>query len=297
MSPVLWHAGHAPSPGGFWLSWYFDPEPTVVLLTMTTLYLIGSRRLALEAPNAAYPTWRKVAYLSGIASLVLALLSPIAAYGERLFFIHMIQHMLLLMIAPPLLLLGAPMLPMLWALPRGWRRRLTRLIKPGSPLQRAGNALTTPWVAVMLYVATVAIWHLPKFYDAAQGRTLAHDIEHLMFFGTAMLYWWPVVHPARGRRRLSFGFAVPYLVPPFAEGTLIGIYLTFLGQPIYETYQFTDQPWGFSALSDQQLAGLLMWVPGGMLFLVPLIGILSQIVRDEEQNATRPRPKPHSSTP
>lgn len=197
---------------------------------------------------------------------------------------HMIQHLLLLLIAPPLLLLGKPLAPILWGLPARGRQMLGRAMRPGRALARLGHILTTPLFAGAAFVITVAVWHIPVFYDAAQGRTITHDLEHLMFFGTALLYWWPVIHPAGGRRRLSFGLALPYLLPPFLESMLIGVLLTFADRPLYGTYAEMEMPWGLTVVTDQQLGGLIMWIPGGMLFLVPLIGLLMALLRDEERS-------------
>lgn len=215
--------------------------------------------------------------------MVMALLSPIAIYSERLFFMHMVQHLLLLLIAPPLLLMGAPLVPSLWGLPTSLRRAVGRRLGPRGSLARLGHVLTVPGVAIALYVGTIAVWHVPAFYDAAQGRTFTHDIEHSAFFGTALLYWWPIIHPSGGRRRLSVGRAIPYLLPPFLEGMLIGALITFADRPIYRTYAEMESTWGLSALDDQELGGLIMWVPGGMLFLIPLIGLLAVLLRDEGQ--------------
>jgi len=160
-------------------------------------------------------------------------------------------------------------------------------MRPGHPLARIGHGLTQPVVAVVLYVGSVAIWHIPALYDAAQGRTFTHDLEHLMFYGTAFLYWWPIIHPAQGRRRLSYAMAIPYLLPPFLEGMLIGVLLTFTSRPLYQTYIGLDTSpiWGLSALDDQQLGGLIMWVPGGLFFLIPLLGLLIRLLNQEDREA------------
>jgi putative membrane protein len=236
---------------------------------------------------------RAAAFFAGIIAVALALLSPIAVYSERLFFMHMIQHLLLLLVAPPLLLLGRPLVPSLWGLPAPWRVRVGQELVPGRPLARLGHLLTTPLVAVAAFVITLAVWHIPDFYDAAQGRSVTHDLEHLMFFGTALLYWWPVIHPAGGRRRLSYGRALPYLLPPFLESIVIGVLLTFAERPLYRTYADVAMPWGFTVVNDQQLGGLIMWIPGGMFFLIPLIGLLMALLRQEDARDT----SPHASVP
>ena len=292
---ILLSSGHAISPRGFWYSWPVEPLPVLGLFLALALYVIGWKRLALATPTLV-PRWRWWCYLAGITAIAVALLSPIAAYSEELFSMHMVQHLLLLLIAPPLLLLGAPLLPVLWALPRTTRRVVARRMAPGHPLHGIGHALTTPGVAVALYVMTVAIWHVPAMYDAAQGRTITHDLEHLMFFGTAMLYWWPIIHPSQGRRRLSYGLALPYLLPPFAEGMLIGALLTFSSVPLYATYQGLDTSpiWGLSSIDDQQLGGLIMWVPGGLFFLIPIIGMLVKLLNQEPDQPYHRTGKPPS---
>lgn len=278
--------GHSELTGPFWTAWPQEPLLLVSLGAVAALYWLGWVRLARVADGGAVSNARAAAFLSGVVALAAALLSPIAVYSERLFFVHMIQHLLLLLVAPPLLLLGKPLAPILWGLPGPWRRRIGRLLVPGRPLARLGHVLTMPIVAMTAFVVTIAIWHVPVFYDAAQGRTFTHDLEHLMFFGTALLYWWPVIHPAGGRRRLSYAQALPYLLPPFLESMLIGVLLTFADRPFYRTYAELAMPWGFTPVTDQQLGGLIMWVPGGMFFMIPLIGLLAALLRDEERSAS-----------
>jgi putative membrane protein len=286
LNAVLLAPGHGELTGPFWSAWPVEPVLLVSLTAIACLYWLGWSRLSRVAGGIAVSTSRAAAFITGLAAMAVALLSPVAVYSERLFFMHMIQHLLLLLIAPPLLLLGKPLVPMLWGLPSSWRRRVGQMLGPGHVLARLGDTLTMPLVAASAFVITIAVWHIPVFYDAAQGRTPTHDLEHLMFFGTALLYWWPVIHPAGGRRRLSYGLAVPYLLPPFLESMVIGVLLTFADRPLYRTYAEMEMPWGFSVVSDQQLGGLIMWIPGGMLFLIPLIGLLTAVLRNEERSVS-----------
>lgn len=288
MQLLLLSGGHANPSGAFWRSWPSEPMLVVGLGLAAGLYWLGWARLRRSTARTVLPAWRAWCFGGGIAAMAAALLSPVAVYSERLFFMHMIQHLLLLLIAPPLLLMGAPLVPSLWGLPASLRRVAGRRLGPRGALARIGHVLTLPAVAVALYVGTIAVWHIPAFYDAAQGRTITHDIEHAAFFGTALLYWWPIIHPSGGRRRLSVGRAIPYLLPPFLEGMLIGALITFADRPIYRTYAEMEPTWGMSALDDQELGGLIMWVPGGMLFLIPLLGLLTVLLRDEERAPQRP---------
>jgi putative membrane protein len=283
MSRALAAPGHYDPSVPFWAAWPSEPVLLLAVAFGAALYAIGWFNLRERAGKPVYPAWRAWCFAAGMAALGTALLSPVAVYAEQLFFMHMIQHLLLLLIAPPLLWLGKPLVPVISGLPARVRLPVARRIGPGSVWARVGHVLTMPGVAVALYVGSVAIWHIPQFYDAAQGRTLTHDIEHLAFFVPALLYWWPIVHPSGGRRRLSVGRAIPYLLPPFLEGIIIGAMISFADRPLYETYREMEPTWGFSTVGDQQLGGLIMWVPGGMLFLIPLIGLLVTLLRQEER--------------
>jgi putative membrane protein len=235
------------------------------------LYAAGSWRLRRRGRGRAAPApWRAACYAAGLAAIALAAFSPIAAYSERLFSAHMVQHLLLAMVAPPLLWLGAPLVPSLWGLPRSFRRGLGRLFTSGHPVRRAFGLLARPAVAGLLYVSNLALWHVPALYDAAQGPTLVHDLEHALFLGTALLYWWPVIHPTGGRRPLGYGATLLYLVPPMLEGDLIGALLSFAQSPLYATYAALPGADAQSVVADQRLGGLVMWVGGGLFWLAPM---------------------------
>jgi putative membrane protein len=262
-----------------WWSW--EPSIAFCLVLAVGFYAGGWRRLRARGV-VPFAAWRGWCYGGGILVLVLALFSPIATLDGVLFSAHMVQHLLLVQVAVPLLWLGAPLLPILWAFPLPRRRALGRLFIHGHPVQRVFHGLTKPVVAATLHLGALAFWHVPRFYDAAQGQTLVHGLEHATFIGTALLYWWPVIHPSGGRRRLGYGAAILYLVPLLLLENLIGALLTFADRSLYATYRDGPELWGFSPLADQQLAGLIMWVPGGLLLLVPIFVLLSAEQRREE---------------
>ncbi len=256
-----------PQPGSLSL----PPAVLAGLALAAGLYAVGWHRLGRRGRGRARPAaWRAGCYAAGLAALAAATLPPIASDGERLFFVHMIQHLLLAMLAPPLLWLGAPLVPSLWGAPRGLRRRVGRLLVARHPVRRTFRLLTQPGVASVLYLSTLAGWHLPALYDAAQGPTLTHDLEHAAFLGTALLYWWPVIYPIGGRRPLPYGATLLYLVPPMLVGDLIGAVLTFAQWPLYAAYAFVGRADASSAVADQQLGGLIMWIGGGLLWLVAM---------------------------
>ena len=268
----------------FLTAWSFDPPMLLGLALAALLYVRGWRILQRRGQkHGGLAPWRAWCFAGGLGSLTLALVSPIDTYGSYFFFMHMIQHLLLLVAAPPLIWLGAPVLPWLWGLPADERRGVARLLSPRGPLHAVFHLLSSPGVAAGLYLGSIAFWHVPVFYDAAQGQTVVHYLEHITFFGTGLLYWWQIVHPAGGRRRLGFGLAVFYLIPPMLEGNLIGALISFAGEPIYRTYQLAPRVWGLTVLEDQQLGGLIMWVPGGMLWIIPIFVALGLFMSAEEK--------------
>jgi cytochrome c oxidase assembly factor CtaG len=210
---------------------------------------------------------RLAASVGGWLSLVVALSSPFDRLAHMSFAAHMSQHLLLIACAAPLLLLADPFAPLCWALPRVIRARAGRLLGTGAPLRALWRALTAVAVAWLAHVAALWVWHLPGAYDAAVGDRLVHDVEHLVFFGTAVLFWWPIVNPAP-RLRTPTGYAtrVVYLVLAALQGALLGLLLTMSPATWYRAYPNAE---------DQSLGGLIMWGFGGavdMLAVLILVG-------------------------
>jgi cytochrome c oxidase assembly factor CtaG len=267
------------------LAWTFDPTVIVGLLLAAGLYWRGLARMR-RMRAAGFAAWRPWAFGAGLAILAIALLSPIATYDGHLFALHMTQHLMIAVAAPPLLLLGAPLVPFLWGLPTTERRGLGRLLVPGRPLHVVLHALTTPWLAVVVFLVTLSVWHVPALYDAAQGRSAAHVLEHALLIGTGMLFWWPIVHPSGGQRRLGYGIGIAYVFAAALQSNAVGALLTFAGRPLYQTYIDAPRISPLSPLEDQQLGGLIMWVPGGMFWLLPLFVLLALFLRDEDRRQT-----------
>jgi cytochrome c oxidase assembly factor CtaG len=267
----------------FLLSWSFEPGVIFGLLLAAGLYARGWRRLRRRGRGGRFlQPWRAWCFGGGLAAVAIALLSPTATFSSLFMFMHMIQHLLLVMIAAPLIWLGAPLLPTLWAFPRTARRRLGRLLHHRHPVHRFFHFLTRPSVALPILVLVMLFWHWPPMYDAAQGRTLIHDLEHASFFIAALLFYWPVIYPTGGRRRLGYGAAILYLFPAKITGFVIGAALSMAQRPFYQTYIEAPRLWGISALGDQQLAGLIMWVVGGLLYIVPLLILVVKMIQEDE---------------
>lgn len=267
----------------FLLSWTFEPTIVVGLVVAAGLYIRGWRRLRRRGRGGRIlKPWRAWCYAAGLGTVAIALLSPIGTFDSMFFFMHMTQHLLLIMVAAPLLWLGAPLLPTMWAFDRGPRRRLGRLFQDRNPVHRVFHFLTGPAVALTVYILVLFIWHYPPLYDAAQGRSWVHDLEHVMFLGGALLFWWPVVHPSGGKRRLSYGAGILYIFPAKIAGFVLGATLTLSSEPFYTTFLESPSLWGLTPLGDQQLAGLLMWVVGGLLYIIPLLVLVLMMMQEDE---------------
>jgi putative membrane protein len=234
------------------------------LIAAAVAYAAGLRRLWRAGPGAP-SAGQAACFAAGLATVVLALLSPLDTLAHGLFVAHMAQHMLLVMVAAPLLVLGAPGLPLAVSLAPDWRRRLGRL-RHRPAVHGARDLLTRPLVAWAVHVGTLWAWHMPGPYQAALGNDLVHAVEHASFLATAVLFWW-VVLSRQGRRRLAPGFAVLYLFAAALQGSALGALLTLAPAPLYPLQAASAPAWGPAPLADQQLAGLVMWVPADLVYL------------------------------
>ena len=267
------------------LEWHLRPDVLVVLLAMGSAYAVGWRRLWKAGHSQIARGWRLLSYMSGLAFVAVALMSPLDYLAHMLFTAHMIQHVLLIMVAAPLLLLGNPLPASLWGLPKSLRRSAGRLLVRGALLRKALWALTLMPVAWLLYVGNLWLWHLPVAYQAALRYHALHDLEHLLFFGTALLFWWPIIEPApRLHGFIHSAFGVLYLIVATGQNTLLGALLTLPERVIYPYYAERPRLFGLAPLDDQTLAGGIMWSIGHM-YLIPLLLLVARILnRQEEAN-------------
>jgi putative membrane protein len=207
------------------------------------------------------------AFALAIISLLVALLPPLDTYADELQSAHMIQHLILILIAPALLLSSDMHRAAAWSLPHYYRIGVVGRIARSRSIRRGAAFLTSPRTAFSLHAVTLIVWHLPGPYEAAAGNEIVHALEHVSFLLTAMLFWWALLAPAPFRK-LSDALAIPYVVGMSFIGSLVGAVLTFASTPLYDSYLATAPLAGLSALEDQQLAGLIMWIPGGIAYLI-----------------------------
>jgi putative membrane protein len=282
------HAGRAPEPHDLWTSWTFAPAVLVALGLSVALYARGLRALWRSAGTGrGIARWRAACFAGGVLAAALALLSPIDAVAAALFSVHMTQHMLLVVVAAPLLLLGDPAFASLWALDIGARRRVGFWWRDARVLPALWRALRHPPVAWTLHVGALWLWHLPTLYDSAVRNESIHVLEHATFIFTALLFWYPIVDRDR-RRRPSVGVATLYLFVAGLQCTMLGALMTFARQSWYTAHWTTTAPWGLTPLEDQQIAGLIMWIPTGLVYLVALVPWVLAVLRTPDQWATRP---------
>lgn len=272
------------------LSWDWRPEILAVLFLAGSLYTRGWWRIrSRQTKQQRLATgWRLAAYLGGLAILVVALMSPIDVMGGQLFFMHMIQHLLVVMITPPLLLIANPLPFFLWGLPPGLRRSVGRLLNRESRFRRALHALTAPGMVWMAFVAVFLGWHDPNAYNAALRSDVVHDLEHLTFFATAMLFWWHVVGAGPRLRSLSRGLRLAYVLATVPVNMAAGVTIAFASQPIYTYYTAVPRPWEMTVMQDQMVGGVIMWIPGSMMFLLAALILISRLVQAEADKQPLP---------
>jgi putative membrane protein len=265
-----------------WTTWHADPLMLAGLGLTSSAYALGLGRLWRRAGmGRGVGTRQAVAFSSGIGVLVLASMSPIHELAERLFWGHMVQHLLLILVAAPLLVLGSPHVAWLWAFDRRTRRKIGRWWTNARSLQALAKLATIPLVAWSVHAVILWSWHLPAAYQLALGNTAMHSIEHLCFLLSAILFWWVLLRPA-AHPRLNGGMRVLYLVTASMQSGLLGALLTFAGAPLYPIQSAGATGLGFSPLEDQQLAGLIMWLPGGMIYLLVAAQMFVTWMGDEE---------------
>jgi cytochrome c oxidase assembly factor CtaG len=264
-----------PSAGTLAGSWGGDPGVLALLLVATALYVYGARRR--PSSLAARSRGRDLAFAGAIVALAAALVSPLDTASQYLLWAHMAQHMLLALLAAPLLVVSTPVRTMERALPLRARRVLARTAR--RPAVRAASRVAYhPLVAFFLFAATWWAWHTPALYDAAVRNGALHALEHLTFLATGVLWWGCIVGPHRAPvpQRLALTIATALHM------NVLGALVTLAPHAVYGAYRGA---YGLSALEDQQLAGVLMWVVGGFVSLGTVLALVVTILREEPEPA------------
>jgi putative membrane protein len=271
--PAAAHEGAPVTPEELLRTWEFDPLIVTGLILSAFLYARGASR------KRGIQGWEQACFWGGWFFTAVALVSPLHPWGEALFSAHMVQHEILMALSAPLLVLGRPLVPFLWALPESWRGGVGRAFTRGWPA-RTWAFLVTPLVAWLLHFVALWAWHIPVLFEATLTSDLVHSLQHISFFVTALIFWWSVIC---GHARERFISGVFYLFTTVIHTCVLGALLTFSTQLWYPLYSASTEPWGLTPLEDQQLGGLIMWVPASLAYVIAGLALVAWGLRERTE--------------
>jgi putative membrane protein len=254
------------------------------LLVVGTLYVLGAVKLARR--GAAGRRFEPIAFGIGWSALVLSILPPIDSLSIQYFSVHMIQHELMMLVGAPLLILGRPLQRCLVGLSDPLRAPVAHILQRPA-MSGTWAVLTTPLVAWALHGLAIWVWHMPALYDAAVGNEGIHTLQHAMFVGTSALFWWGMLYGRYGR--VGYGAAVFYVFLTVVHTGILGAMVTFSRTPLYPVYAAPAAAHGIDQLVDQQKAGLLMWIPAGLVMTLLGLGLFAAWLGESERRARVPR--------
>jgi putative membrane protein len=257
--------------------WTLPVSLDLVLILDALLYLRGWTRLRVSRANVV-PAWRAASYLLGLFMIWLAVGSPLSEFDEQLLTVHMAQHLLLMTLAPLLILLGAPIMPLLHGLPRHFVQNSLGPLFRYPPAQRLGRLLSNPTLCWLAAAAALVGWHVPAVFTLALQSETWHVVEHSSFLVAGFLFWWPVIQPWPNAAHEPRWFILLYLFLATLPCDILSAYLSFCDRVIYPVYLNTPRPLGISPLADQQCAGALMWTCITILYLLPAAILTIQLL-------------------
>ena len=262
-----------PLPQDVWQAWNWDPLLMAGLVLAGALYASGVLRVWRQAGAGRAVSYVQVAaFACVLLSLAAALVSPLDAMSSALLSVHMVQHLMLMLVAAPLLAFGTPPVAFAWILPR--RSQLARWWRTRARLRQAWHGFSQPAVIWIMYNAILWLWHLPNLYQAALLDEGVHIVEHLTFLTVALLFWWKLMRD----RSLSTGMGALYVFTTALVSGFLGVLLTFSQRVWYPVYGVVAYGWGLTPLQDQQLAGVIMWFPGGLIYLAATLLLLGTVL-------------------
>ena len=263
------------------MNWTSELLTVALLLASAGIYATGARNAWQQAGSGSGVRWLHAgAFYGGLAALAGALISPLARVSDYLFSAHMTQHEILMLVAAPFLVMGRPLLAFLWAVPQKWRPDVARAFRRPSVL-RVWQILTTPLWVFIVHGLALWMWHVPALFEWALHHDGIHALQHISFVATAALFWWGMVEGRYGRA--GYGVGVLYVFLTALHSTILGALLTVAPTTWYETYELTAVQRRVDALADQQLAGLVMWVPSGVIFIVIGLALVAAWMGESER--------------
>jgi cytochrome c oxidase assembly factor CtaG len=274
------HSAPEPTLPRILTAWSGELLPWIGLTAATVGYLVAVQ-IVNRSRRAPVARWRVTAWLAGVAAIGIALVSPIDLYSDQLFSVHMVQHLLLAMVAPALLALGAPTTLLLRASKSGFRRAVLLPILHS----RIIKAISWPPVGWILFAAVMWATHFSPLFDAALEDRMVHDLEHLLYLLAGILFWWPVIGADPSRWRLRPVARMAYLAGQMPLNTAVGLAIYFAPSVLYAHYATLNRSWGPDPITDQQIAGIVMWGAGDLILLSALILAIAAWLRAEEKRS------------
>ncbi len=263
--------------------WTLPLPLTLSIAAFALVYLVGWLRIRRTRP-VEFPVWRLYCFEFGLLVLWGSIGSPMDGLADALLSAHMVEHMLLMSVVPPLVLLGAPVVPLLRGLPRWMLRRVAGPLLRLGWLRAMARFILRPVPAWLAMNITLLAWHVPAAYDFALENEHWHDFEHLCFLATSLLFWWCLLRPWPAKKQQWGWMALPYLVSADFVNTGLSAFLAFCGRPVYSYYVTNPNPFGVSLLQDQMLGAVIMWIFGSMVFLIPAVLITMELLEHPPQN-------------
>ena len=294
ITATLWAAPSAMAHGGIdagqepWTAWNTNPLPTILVLLAAYVYLNGLSNW--DRPTHPVNNWQKASFLFGLFLVFFALQSPLDPISDHLLSFHQMQHFILRMVAPMFILLGAPLTPMLRGMPAWARQGIIRPMAKNHYVRQVYRLLTNPIFTIFFFLGSLYLWQFPGAFNLALRNDEVHALMHLTMSLSGFLFWWVVIDPPPHRSRLHYGLRVLYLGLIVLPNTLLGAAITFSDGLIYSAYADVVQPYGLSLETDQQLGGLMLWVPGDMMSIVAAgIVMIMWYQREEGQHNAEAR--------
>ena len=259
-------------PDDFWRAWTVEPSISIPLLLSILIYVWGMSNAWRRAGRGRGITSRQwISFVCAILILVLTLMSPLDVLSDNLFSAHMVQHLILTLVAAPLLVISDFQLALLWALPRRRAQVLGAGFNQSQSLSGGWRVLSNPVFVWIVFTLAMWLWHAPMLYQAALHDEIIHMLEHLTFLITGALFWWVLFKHTRPDH-IHYAMTIPFLFLTVLQSGILGALMTFTSQPWYSDYSASVMRWGLTPLQDQQLAGLVMWIFGGTVFTLLTIG-------------------------